>query len=58
MPLVAFCPCHFLADFTICMCEFDFRQAQGSPTPAGALGHGTAYQKGSYTERSSQATIE
>jgi hypothetical protein len=27
MPLVAFCPCHFLADFTICMCEFDFRQA-------------------------------
>jgi error-prone DNA polymerase len=28
MPLVAFCPCHFLADFTISMCEFDFRQAQ------------------------------
>jgi hypothetical protein len=29
MPSVAFCLCHFLADFTICMCEFDFRQAQG-----------------------------
>ena len=28
MPLVAFCLRHFLADFTICMCEFDFRQAQ------------------------------
>jgi transposase len=28
MPLVAFCLGHFLADFIICMCEFDFRQAQ------------------------------
>jgi hypothetical protein len=28
MPLVAFCLSHFLADFIICMCEFDFRQAQ------------------------------
>src|SRR5258705_2680371 len=28
MPLVAFCLRHFLADFIICMCEFDFRQAQ------------------------------
>src|SRR5258705_261219 len=27
MPLVAFCLRHFLADFIICMCEFDFRQA-------------------------------
>jgi hypothetical protein len=26
MPLVAFCLSHFLADFIICMCEFDFRQ--------------------------------
>ena len=25
--LVAFCLRHFLADFIICMCEFDFRQA-------------------------------
>ena len=24
----AFCLRHFLADFIICMCEFDFRQAQ------------------------------
>ena len=30
MPLVAFCLRHFLADFIICMCEFDFRQAQAS----------------------------
>jgi hypothetical protein len=28
MPLVAFCLTHFLADFIICMCQFDFRQAQ------------------------------
>jgi hypothetical protein len=28
MPLVAFCLRQFLADFIICMCEFDFRQAQ------------------------------
>jgi hypothetical protein len=27
-PLVAFCLRHFLADFIICMCEFEFRQAQ------------------------------
>src|SRR6266403_4137479 len=30
MPLVAFCLCHFLADFIICTCEFEFRQAQRS----------------------------
>jgi hypothetical protein len=30
MPLVAFCLSHFLADSIICMCVFDFRQAQGS----------------------------
>src|SRR5216684_3496336 len=28
IPLVAFCLRHFSADFIICMCEFDFRQAQ------------------------------
>jgi IS5 family transposase len=28
MPLGAFCLRHFLADFIICMCVFDFRQAQ------------------------------
>jgi hypothetical protein len=28
MPLVAFCLRHFLADSIICMCVFDFRQAQ------------------------------
>jgi hypothetical protein len=28
--LVAFCLSHFLADFIICMCVFDFRQAQAS----------------------------
>jgi hypothetical protein len=27
IPLVAFCLLHFLADFIICMCGFDFRQA-------------------------------
>jgi hypothetical protein len=27
MPLVAFCLRHFSADFIICMCELDFRQA-------------------------------
>src|SRR5260370_37235326 len=27
MPLGAFCLRHFLADFIICMCVFDFRQA-------------------------------
>ena len=27
IPLVSFCLRHFLADFIICMCEFDFRQA-------------------------------
>jgi hypothetical protein len=31
IPLVAFCLRHFLADFIICMSEFDFRQAQGPP---------------------------
>src|SRR6202022_4341303 len=30
MPLVAFCLRHFSADFIICTCEFDFRQAQGA----------------------------
>jgi hypothetical protein len=30
MPLVAFCLRHFSADFIICTCEFEFRQAQGS----------------------------
>src|SRR5258708_4928984 len=29
MLLVALCRRHFSADFIICMCEFDFRQAQG-----------------------------
>ena len=29
MPLVAFCLRHFSADFIICTCEFEFRQAQG-----------------------------
>jgi hypothetical protein len=29
MPLAALCRRHSSADFTICMCEFDFRQAQG-----------------------------
>jgi len=33
IPLVAFCLRHFLADFTICMCEFDFRQAHGVTAP-------------------------
>ena len=28
MPLVAFCLRHFSADFIICTCEFEFRQAQ------------------------------
>src|SRR5260370_5437622 len=28
IPLVAFCLRHFLADFIICMCAFDFRHAQ------------------------------
>src|ERR1700737_1327399 len=28
MALVAFCLSHFLADFIICVCVFDFRQAQ------------------------------
>jgi hypothetical protein len=28
MPLVAFCLSHFSADFIICTCEFEFRQAQ------------------------------
>src|SRR3984893_5698889 len=40
MPLVAFCPSHFLADFIICMCVFDFRQAQGgSAYPRTELSH-------------------
>jgi hypothetical protein len=30
MPLVAFCLRHFSADFIICTCEFEFRQAQQS----------------------------
>jgi hypothetical protein len=30
MPLGAFYLRHFSADFIICMCVFDFRQAQGS----------------------------
>jgi hypothetical protein len=28
MPLGAFCLSHFLADFIICICVFDFRQAR------------------------------
>jgi Integrase core domain len=31
IPLVAFCLHRFLAHFIICMCEFDFRQAQVEP---------------------------
>jgi integrase len=34
MPLVAFCLRHFLADFIICTCEFEFRQAQAPETKA------------------------
>src|SRR6202158_2152165 len=37
MPLVAFCLRHFLADFIICTCEFDFRQAQ--VTTSATVGH-------------------
>jgi hypothetical protein len=37
MPLVAFCLSHFLADFIICMCEFDFRQAQPGAASRHAL---------------------
>src|SRR5258708_37064691 len=33
MPSVAFCLRHFSADFIICTCEFDFRQAQVSNLP-------------------------
>jgi hypothetical protein len=33
MPLVAFCLSHFLADFIICTCVFDFRQAPGALPP-------------------------
>jgi len=29
MPLIAFCLRHFSADFIICTCEFEFRQAEG-----------------------------
>ena len=42
MPLVAFCLCHFSADFIICTCEFEFRQAQAcanlqdAPRPSSA----------------------
>src|SRR5258708_27835809 len=41
MPLVAFCPSHFLADFIICMCVFDCRQAQETAVNC-ALHHGTS----------------
>ena len=41
MPLVAFCLSHFLADFIICMCVFDFRQAQVNPE-GGAQGEQTS----------------
>src|SRR5467141_2249285 len=34
MPLVAFCLRHFSADFIICTCEFDFRQAQMPAVPS------------------------
>ena len=30
MPLVAFCLRHFLADFIICSCEFDFPTGTGN----------------------------
>jgi hypothetical protein len=33
--LVAFCLRHFLPDFIIYMCEFDFRQAHRRPTFSG-----------------------
>src|SRR6202795_1906420 len=38
MPLVAFCLRHFLADFIICMCEFDFRQARNRMPKGSSLG--------------------
>src|ERR1700687_274032 len=38
IPLVAFCLRHFLADFIICMCESDFRQAQPISGHVGGLG--------------------
>jgi hypothetical protein len=40
MPLVAFWLSHFLADFIICMCEFDFRQAQLALTILGLISFG------------------
>jgi hypothetical protein len=39
MPLAEFCLRHFLADFIICMCEFDFRQAhRGAPLTSPSSG--------------------
>jgi hypothetical protein len=37
MPLVALCLRHFLADSTICTCEFDFRQGQGNARVRGGM---------------------
>src|ERR1700682_880526 len=36
IPLAAFCLRHFLAGFIICMCEFDFQQAQGLARTVGS----------------------
>ncbi|WP_375143916.1 integrase core domain-containing protein [Bradyrhizobium sp. Ash2021] len=36
IPLVAFCLRQFSADFIICVCEFDFRQAQLVTEPMGS----------------------
>src|SRR3984893_5146653 len=51
IPLVAFCLRHFLADFIICMCEFDFRQAQPSEVVSAASPTRMQGQLETYTPR-------
>jgi hypothetical protein len=51
MPLVAFCLRHFSADFIICTCEFEFRQAQHSVLDNSVMAEALPNDTQSETER-------
>jgi hypothetical protein len=44
--LVAFCLSHVLADFIICTCVFDFRQAQECPSQNPTISAPRAHRRG------------
>jgi hypothetical protein len=57
MPLVTFCPRHFLADSIICMYVFDFRQAWCRFVPTRTFRNGSPSIRKQYTSGSSESPL-